>query len=184
VDQRADLRQRHDDRVLGELSVRPAAPADAPDVARLHVTVWRATYRDLAPQAMLDTLDEAHRLRRWQDVLADASGTTATFVAEARSIVGFGHCGPPSDPAFGARGEVKWLYVDQGHARRGIGRRLLAETTQWLKARGYPGVALGVVVGNDPAIAFYAALGGKRIGRYTDPGPNWRSDNLVFAWDF
>jgi len=40
-----------------------------------------------------------------------------------------------------------------------------------------------VVNGNDHAIAFYQHLGGQRIGRYTDPGPIWRSDNLVYAWD-
>ncbi|WP_312164905.1 hypothetical protein [Phenylobacterium sp.] len=33
------------------------------------------------------------------------------------------------------------------------------------------------------AIAFYEALGGRRAGRFTDPGPLWRSDNIVFVWD-
>jgi ribosomal protein S18 acetylase RimI-like enzyme len=183
VDQRADLRQRHDHRVLGELTIRPATPADAQALARLHITVWRSTYRDLAPKVVFDALDEAHRLKRWTEVLADTNGASAAFVADVGSVVGFGLCGPPGDRAFGGRGEVKWLYVDQGHARCGIGRQLLDTMTRWLKARGYPGVALGVVVGNDPAIAFYEALGGRVIGRYVDPGPNWRSENLVFAWD-
>jgi hypothetical protein len=44
-------------------------------------------------------------------------------------------------------------------------------------------VALGVVDGNDRAVAFYQHLGGRRIGRYTDAGPVWRSDNLAYAWD-
>jgi ribosomal protein S18 acetylase RimI-like enzyme len=165
------------------VTIRPAAPADAPALARLHTAVWRATYRDLAPKAIFDALGEAHRLKRWTEILADTSGASAAFVAEAGPLVGFGLCGPPGDPAFGGRGEVKLLYVDQGHARRGIGRLLLDTMTRWLRARGYAGVGLGVVVGNDPAIAFYEALGGRLIGRYVDPGPAWRSDNLVFAWD-
>ncbi len=33
------------------------------------------------------------------------------------------------------------------------------------------------------AIAFYEALGGRKIGAYTDAGPMWRSDNLLYIWD-
>ena len=40
-----------------------------------------------------------------------------------------------------------------------------------------------VVVGNAPAIAFYEALGGRKAGAYTDPGPMWRSENLFYVWD-
>jgi hypothetical protein len=39
-----------------------------------------------------------------------------------------------------------------------------------------------VVDGNEPAIAFYDALGGTRVGEYTDAGPVWRSRNIVMAW--
>ena len=35
---------------------------------------------------------------------------------------------------------------------------------------------------NLPARAFYEAQGGKLIASYVDPGPNWRSDNVVYAW--
>jgi hypothetical protein len=48
---------------------------------------------------------------------------------------------------------------------------------------GTRGIGLGVVVGNAPATAFYQALGAQPVGRYRDPGPLWRSDNLLCAWD-
>ena len=41
----------------------------------------------------------------------------------------------------------------------------------------------GVVDGNEGAIGFYTRLGGQGVGAYTDPGPRWRSRNLVFVWD-
>ncbi len=164
--------------------LRPAAPSDAPAIARLHATVWRDAYRALAPDAAYRALDEACRLARWRAILADASAAAGVIVAELDSaIVGFGLSGPPGDPAFGGRGEIKYLYVDRRMARRGLGRRLLLAMAGRLHRLGYPGMALGVVVGNEPAIAFYAALGGRVIGRYGDPGPLWRSDNLVYAWD-
>jgi len=188
VDQRADLRQRHDDRVLGELAagvLRPARPDDAEAIAALHLAVWRATYCDLAPPAAYRTLgDLALRIVRWRETLADAGGARATLVVEAEGrLLGIGHCGPPSEAIFGARGEVKSLYVDRSVSRRGIGRRLLAGLVEALRDRAYAGMALGVVVGNAQAIAFYDALGGCALGRYTDPGPVWRSDNIAYGWD-
>lgn len=164
--------------------IRPATSADAAPLAHLHAKVWRHTYRDLAPAAAIAALDEAMRLRRWTEILADPAKSWGALVAEIDGRhAGFGLCGAPSEAAFGARGEVKFLYVDTERARRGLGRRLLAAMARLLRDRGYPGLALGVVVGNDPAMAFYDAMGGNRISRYTDSGPVWRSDNLVYAWD-
>ena len=34
-----------------------------------------------------------------------------------------------------------------------------------------------------PAMRFYERLGGRRAGGFTDPGPLWPSDNIVFVWD-
>ena len=59
----------------------------------------------------------------------------------------------------------------------------MRELAAQLAAFGYSSAALGVVVGNEPAITFYRSLGGRMIGQYTDPGPIWRSDNLIFVWD-
>jgi ribosomal protein S18 acetylase RimI-like enzyme len=164
--------------------LRPAIPVDAAALAGLHARVWRHTYCDLAPAMAIASLDEAMRLRRWTEILADPLKNWGALVAEIDGrLAGFGLCGPPGETALGERGEVKFLYVDTGQARRGLGRRLLAAMAGMLRERGYRGLALGVVVGNDPAIAFYEAMGGARVGRYTDPGPVWRSDNFVYAWD-
>lgn len=162
--------------------LRPSRAADVQGLAELHVAVWRETYRALAtPEAFADC-DLACRREGWLKTLSDP--TRIALVAEVGpAIVGFGVAGPPGDPAFGARGEVKSLYVDGRVARCGIGRRLLTGLAGALQARAYAGVALGVVVGNEPAIAFYEAMGGRRIGAYTDRGPLWRSSNLVYAWD-
>ncbi|MGK9230616.1 GNAT family N-acetyltransferase [Inquilinus limosus] len=162
--------------------LRPAVPADAPALAALHVAVWRDTYRDLAPPEAAAALDVPRRQARWQAILADPA--QIALVAEIDgALAGFGLAGPPGDPAFDDRAEVKYLYVGRGFARRGIGRRLLAALAAALATRGYAALGLGVVVGNDPAIAFYEAQGGRRIGAYTDPGPLWRSDNLLYGWD-
>jgi ribosomal protein S18 acetylase RimI-like enzyme len=164
------------------LMLRAATPADAAAIAQFHVTIWRETYRDLAPPNIFNAMDVPTRLKRWSGILADPS--RATLLAEIDgALAGFAMCGPPGDAIFGARGEVKNLFVGRAFARRGIGRALLARMPASLRARGHPGVGLGVVVGNQPAIEFYEAMGARQIGTYTDAGPMWRSDNLAYVWD-
>ena len=122
------------------------------------------------------------RLERWHGILADPSRTTLLLEVNG-TLAGFGLCGPPSHPIFGARGEIKNLFVDRAFARRGIGKRLMGEMAAILVTRGYTGIGLAVVVGNTQAIAFYESLRGRKAGTYTDPGPLWRSDNLFYVWD-
>ncbi|MGO4194104.1 N-acetyltransferase family protein [Rhizobium sp. YAF28] len=167
-----------------DISIRVAGIADAQSIAEFHVKVWRHTYATLAPAVAHATLDEAYRGQRWREKLASADADQMVLIAEANGqIVGIGAAGRPSEPIFGDRGEIKFLYVDPDSQRGGIGRALLARLAQHLKAREFRGAALGVVKGNAAAIAFYRALDGDLAGEFIDPGPVWRSENLVFVWD-
>jgi len=167
-----------------QIEIRPATIDDAADIARLHRAVWCETYRDLAPANVYHTLDEDFRRARWSDMLANPRRHQGALLAEQENrLVGIGAIGAPSESAFEGRGEIRSLYIDPSVKRRGLGRRLMRELAAQLAAFGYSGAALGVVAGNEPAIAFYRSLGGRIIGRYTDPGPIWRSDNLIFVWD-
>lgn len=166
------------------IKIRSAQQADAQSIARLHDQTWRETYRGLAPEAAYEILTESVRLSRWQEMLVlERSGRTMLLAEADGHLAGFGVAGPPSHEAFLNRAEVKFLYVGAAFKRMGIGRNLLIQLARQMMEFGYSGMALGVVVGNDPAIAFYEALGGRRAGGYTDPGPVWRSENFIYAWD-
>ena len=165
-------------------SLRPATLADAEAIAALHADVWRAIYRALAPVAAIAALNEAHRLQQWQSMLTTKTDEAITLVAiQDDVIVGFARVAPPQEPLFGDRRELKYLYVARSQARRGIGRALLQHLAGLERRAGTRGIGLGVVAGNAPAIAFYQALAARPVGRYQDPGPLWRSDNLLYAWD-
>nr|WKF55891.1 Acetyltransferase YpeA [Paraburkholderia busanensis] len=153
-------------------------------IADFHVKVWRHTYRDLAPTEAYAALDEQHRGKMWMEKLSSNDNSQMVLIAEVDgTIVGIGAAGRPSDAIFKGRGEIKSLYVDPDFKRRGIGRALLARLATHLRSIHCQGVALSVVKGNGPAIAFYGKLNGQQVGEYTDPGPIWRSQNIVFAWD-
>ncbi|MCB8819434.1 GNAT family N-acetyltransferase [Microvirga rosea] len=166
------------------ISIRSAQEIDAPLIARLHFHTWRETYRDLAPQAAFDGVTEEVRLARWQNLLASEGSKRVILLAEIdEQLAGFGMAGPASHEIFQSRAEIKFLYVGAAFKRRGVGRKLLLHLARHMMKAGYNGVGLGVVVGNDPAIAFYEGMKGTRAGIYADPGPVWRSDNYLYVWD-
>lgn len=166
------------------ITLRPATPADAPAMAALHLAAWREAYRGLAPQAAWDRLDEATRRDRWTATLARPAAPQAVLLAEDEGrLRGFGAAVAPSEAVFGHRGEVRHLYVDPAAQGQGIGRRLMAALAAEIAGWDYAGLALAVVEGNAPAMAFYRRLGGREAGRFTDPGPVWKSENRVFVWD-
>lgn len=161
--------------------LRPATPADLDAVVAFHVALWRETYRGVAPDAAFEALDEAKRRPGWAERLA-APRQGAILAEAAGAVVGFAAYGDAADPAFGAAGEVKHLYVDGARRREGLGRRLLQAAFDRLGDLGHARAGLAVVEENRAAAAFYRALGGREAGRFTDAGPLWRSRNIVFDW--
>lgn len=91
--------------------------------------------------------------------------------------------GPSQHEVFAGRLEIKHLYVAQKAQGRGLGRCLLQKALSFADDPAVPGIALAVVRQNSPARQFYQRLGGTEIGQFTDPGPLWRSENIVLAWD-
>ncbi|MDE1996681.1 MAG: GNAT family N-acetyltransferase [Rhizobiaceae bacterium] len=169
---------------MTQITLRPAAIEDVAAIVALHVSVWRATYRTLVSDAVFAALDEAYREARWKAALTNPGRDQLVLLAEqGERLVGIGAVGAPSHEAFGGRGEIRFLYVDATVKRQGIGRRLMRELARHLADLKYPGAALGVVAGNDPAIAFYSSLGGTVIGSYVNPGPIWPSEDIVMVWD-
>ncbi|MEJ6393643.1 GNAT family N-acetyltransferase [Gymnodinialimonas sp. 2305UL16-5] len=169
---------------LSSTLIRPAREDEADTIAGLHVAIWRATYRDYASAEALATLDEAKRLPYWIEALASDDPRTGVLVAEtAGAISGIISFGPSSHAAFGGRTEIKHLYVQSYVQSQGIGRRLLTSVLERPDIHAGNGVGLAVVRQNERARRFYQTMGGVEIGTFTDPGPLWRSDNIVMAWD-
>lgn len=163
-------------------TLREGAPEDAEAIAALHVAVWRATYRDYATPEAYETLDAARRLPGWQSALA--APEARVVLAEAQgALVGVICAAPAQHEAFGDRLEIKHLYVSAAARGAGVGRHLLQTILADSGLRLGRGVALAVVQQNSAARGFYRAMGGREIGRFIDPGPLWRSENVVVVWD-
>lgn len=165
------------------ITIRPALPGDAGAIAALHVEVWRETYRDMAPAEAYRLLDTARRLPYWQDVLGTADPGRGALVAEQdgalAGVISFGPALPPFRPG---ASEIKHLYVHGSARGTGLGRALLHRAFDRLRQAGQDCVQLAVVQENTPARAFYARTGGQECGAFIDPGPLWRSSNVIVGW--
>lgn len=146
----------------GAVTLRPATPADATDLARLFMASRRAAMpwlREVHGEgATISYLREVVLPRRHVLVAADAAGRPLAFIA-------FGD------------GEVEHLYVAPEQRGRGLGARLL----QRAQASG-PALELWVFQRNEAARAFYERHG-FRLVRLTDgAGNEEREPDARYRW--
>lgn len=140
------------------VTVRPAAPPDAPAMGRMHVRVWRAAYRGQMPDAYLDGLQPEDRAAYWDGALRREDRPGVVLVAEAAGeVVGFAAAGPSPDPQ--GAGELYAINVDPDHWGTGAGRALLEAAQAELDRMGFAESVLWVLPGNARARRFYERAG-------------------------
>jgi len=139
--------------------VRNATPADAAACAAIYapyVTGTAATFETDPPtrSEMSERITKALRDHAWLVLEQDGR------------VVGYAYGGP-----FKARAAYRWscevsVYLEQGRARRGGGRKLYAALLGRLARRGYLTAAAGTTLPNEASVALHAAMGFEPVGTY------------------
>jgi GNAT superfamily N-acetyltransferase len=154
---------------MAEATVRPAEPSDAAEIARIQLATWRAAYRDLLPDNVLDALDAGEAAATWQHTIEQ--GPAQVFVAmEGDWQVGFCAAGPaPEDESADATGVpvpdaervalVSALLVEPRWGRRGHGGRLLANAGRAMLAAGMARGISWVAEADKVALGFWERAG-------------------------
>lgn len=153
--------------------LRPAEPADALAVARVHVRSWQAAYRGLLPDSYLDSLRPEDRAAKYDFTHADTQRPHTLVAVEAGQIVGFATTMPSPDAGTSHLGELAALYVDPEHWHSGFGLALITAARAHLVAAGYTQAVLWILAGNARAARFYEKDG-------------WIADNVKrtqLIWD-
>ena len=154
-------------------TVRLARPDDAEAIADAHVRGWRAAYRGLVPDSILDGLSVERRTTFWHDTIAAeteaqaANGHAAApsgrtwVVEEAGHVRGFAATGPIRDQPEGlaAAGEILAIYLVPEARGRGLGRALFTRVVDDLRDRGFDPIVVWVFEANAVARRFYEAAG-------------------------
>lgn len=155
--------------------IRPALPTDAAEIARVHVASWRAAYRGLLPDSLLDRLSVTQRTGVWETHLQQASARTLVAEGDGRlesgrsvngRLVGFISYGLNRDGDVDATqvAEIYAIYLDPATWRQGIGQALMQHAIDDLSAQEFTAVSLWFLTSNARARAFYEALGFKVDG--------------------
>lgn len=167
-------------------TIRPATPADMPNVGAMQHACWMHAYRGLLDDSFLAQLSP-DGIAGYHGRHFDASGKHAApgmpfFVAEASDIqgrpnpiLGMVRGGPtraksasgdtvPPEVVARFPFELFGIHVAYDLHRSGIGRALFAAYARAGRALGHNSMVLWVLSDNGPAIAFYKSLGGKPVG--------------------
>ncbi len=150
--------------------VFPAGPTDAEDLARVHVTSWRETYRGLLSDAFLARMSEPGFTRRFGRDLADPKGGVMLAAADRYGLVGYAQ-GGPSRRRVAGEAEIATLYVLRHAQGQGLGAQLMRETTRALAAQGATSLLVSVLRDNIRARGFYEHLGGEPEAARRESGP-------------
>jgi GNAT superfamily N-acetyltransferase len=146
-------------RTIFDMLLRPAEPADAMAVARVHVRSWQAAYRGLMPDDYLDQLRPEDRAKKYTFASVDPLQPQTIVAIEAGAIHGFATTAPArgemADRDMPGYGELCALYVDPEQWGRGIGVALISAARAGLVDQGFRNAMLWVLAGNVRAERFY-----------------------------
>jgi ribosomal protein S18 acetylase RimI-like enzyme len=145
------------------VSIRKATLQDAPDIAQVHVVSWQKTYRGIAPQHYLDSLDVNTRTREWKFKLEKAESDTFVAILDGK-LCGFIDGGLARKQVQDFDAEFYSVNVHPAAKGQGIGRLLIRRLVETLRANGFTKVAVWVLADN-PSRHFYEHLGGQEIGQ-------------------
>lgn len=153
--------------------IRPATINDVPDLARVHIDSWQATYGKLVPEYSLQRFSYQRREECFRTSLT--TGKEETFLVQMEQrIVGFLTLGAARDTDLdvSCTGEIWGIYISPDYWRRGIGKKLTEEAETIFKNRKFNRIVLWVLESNQPARRFYEALGYSPDGetKYIDRG--------------
>jgi GNAT superfamily N-acetyltransferase len=140
--------------------IRAATISDAHDIAEVHVAGWKAAYRGLMPDSVLDGLSVPKREEMWRRIIAEQKYQLLVAEHDDR-IVGFINFGSgrDSEAVPGLTGEILAIYVDPNRWHEGIGRGLLEAALSELKSAGFNEATLWVLDSNSRGRVFYERAG-------------------------
>ncbi|HEV7908448.1 MAG TPA: GNAT family N-acetyltransferase [Pseudonocardiaceae bacterium] len=149
---------------MADAAVRPAAPSDVAEIARIQRDTWRTAYAELLPAEVLDALDNE---QAWRDAVEEGTVFVAT---EGEWTVGFCVAGRAPEPEVtAADGRVPedasttaligTLLVEPRWGRRGHGGRLLAAVTEHLREDGATRGVAWIPEADKASTSFYGSAG-------------------------
>lgn len=170
------------------MSVRAAHPAEAAEIARVHVASFRSAHRSMLPDEFLDALSVESREEMWRRMLTERAETHFLFVAlDGEQIIGFAAGGPhtgdqPGNPPSGYAGKIYTIYLLPEAQGQGTGRELLECILAEFRRREQSPVFLWVLKDNMQARGFYEHMGGELVEEKQEDFAGQPTTQVAYAW--
>lgn len=165
-----------------------ASVGDASDLAQLHIGGWQATYGGMVDPAFLASQTLESRTNDWTMWLAD--GQTQVLIARrdgvAAGFISFGRLKTPPPgtshirPLYAA--EIYAIYLLPEFWRQGIGTALMRGAVAALAEQKLTSLCLWVIEQNVRAQAFYAHLGGVKLGKKPAEIGGKKLTEICYGW--
>ena len=152
--------------------LRRATLDDAQALSTLAARTFTETFGHLyPPQDLADFLADAYAVEKQRTILAhpDYAVWLLEVDGEAVGHAAAGPCGLPHAEVAPGDGELKRLYLVQGHQGGGNGTRMMRAAMDWLLRDGPRTLWVGAWSENLGAQRFYARFGFERVGQYIFP---------------
>lgn len=148
--------------MIARPAIRDAKLDDAPALAALFVEAWRDEHAGLLPEAVLAARSLAVSEANWRRTLAKEPGRedSTVLVAGQGPLEGL-VVGVLKAAEWPGAAEVTLIQVARSSRRRGLGAALMCEMANRHSRQGATSLIVRVLEANEPARAFYAALGGE-----------------------
>lgn len=118
-----------------EIKIRKAIVSDGESIAKINISSWQKTYKDIFPKEFLDCLSDEESLkntilRMQENIKKDDNYLVAEFNNE---VVGFCKIGKSTKENYENYGEIIALYVKNEEVKKGIGKQLFIAANNLLK---------------------------------------------------
>ncbi|WP_101924831.1 MULTISPECIES: GNAT family N-acetyltransferase [Luteimonas] len=153
-------------------TLRRATVDDAATLSALAARTFTETFGHLyPPEDLAAFLADAYPVAKQRTILAHPDYAVWLLERDGEPIghCAAGPCGLPHADVAAGDGEIKRLYLLQGHQGQALGARLLETAMEWLQRDGPCTLWVGVWSENAGAQRFYGRYGFAKVGNYTFP---------------
>ena len=146
------------------VTIRLAVPADALDMAEIHMRSWEAAYKDIIPASYIKEKN-AGRPALWQRVITDENTTEYVIQADGKTV-GLMGVGPSRDEDTGDDVyELTGLYLLPEYFRQGIGTQAMEFAFDRARGLGKKVMTVWLIADNLNAKNFYKKFGFAEDGK-------------------
>lgn len=145
------------------MEIRLLVEKEIDEMTELYVKSWRATYKGIIPDKILDTITVEKFNKIWKEYITkENNGIFGAF--ENDVFLGFGAFTP--DEEMEDTLYLDSLHIKDGYKGKGVGTKIINHLKEYAREKEYKGVSVSIMCGNDRARNLYTKLGAIHLNYY------------------